>query len=208
MKTFFPLVILLFSVLTIKAQNNPYFHYDTIPASNRSVQTATMRQTVSTQETPVSTSKFDKSKLLFGGTFGFGWGSDTRSLNISPQIGYQFNQYVAAGLGIGYSYYRYDYYDYDWGKDKVTQNYLGFNIYGQVNPIRYIALRVQPEIYSMWGKNIPSKTVPCFLVGAGVTIPAGRVGGVSMMFYYDVAQNDYSPYGKEIFYSIGYVFGF
>lgn len=53
-----------------------------------------------------------------------------------------------------------------------------------------------------------SEMVPSLLLGAGGTIPAGNNGGVSIMFYYDVLQSKYTPYGSKIFYSIGYSFGF
>ncbi len=148
--------------------------------------------------------KFDIKNVVVGGQFGFNITNGQTAINVSPQLGYRFNQYLTAGAGVGYSYYSYK----DVFNQKYSQNYLGMNIYGQVNPIKYVALKVQPEVYQMWGQNIETQTIPCLLVGAGATIPTGNNGGVSMMFYYDVAQNDFSPYGKDIFYSIGYTFGF
>ncbi len=148
--------------------------------------------------------KIDKNKLIIGGNLGGTITNDIKSVTVSPQIGYRFNQFFSSGFGLGYNYYSYDY-----GiSERISRNYLGLNVYGEVNPIKYVAFRVQPEIQYLWGKNIDSQAVPCVLVGGGLTLPAGNRGGISVMIYYDVIQHENSPYGNEIFYSIGYVFGF
>ncbi len=148
--------------------------------------------------------KFDIKKLTVGGNIGGNITNDEKSITVSPQVGYRFNQYLSSGIGVGYNYYSYDY-----GIAGTTsQNYLGLNAYGQFKPIPYVAFRVQPEMQYLWGKDIASQAVPCVLVGAGVSLPAGNASGVSAMIYYDVLQDENSPYGNEIFYSVGYVFGF
>ncbi|MDR1698609.1 MAG: hypothetical protein LBR75_02135, partial [Prevotellaceae bacterium] len=69
-------------------------------------------------------------------------------------------------------------------------------------------LQVQPEAFHVWsnynGASV-SEIVPSFLLGAGVVVPVGSRGGMSMMLNYDVIQNKYSPYRAGIFYSVGYV---
>ncbi|WP_110310782.1 hypothetical protein [Dysgonomonas alginatilytica] len=146
-------------------------------------------------------------RMVFGGSFGMAFGSGYASVNISPQVGYEFNRYFTAGGGVGYFYYR----DNSHGSD-FSQNYLGLNTFARIHPIRFISLQVQPEIYQMWGsvggQSLDSQTVPCVLVGGGVNIPSGRNGAVTMMIHYDVVQNDWSPYGNQMFYSVGYIFGF
>ncbi len=191
-----------------KVTPNSSFRYDTIRNANRSTggevyypQTTSQQQKV----TEKSSSGFKKENLVFGGTFGLYFG-DYTSLNISPQVGYRFSKYFTAGVGIGYTYYKEDnYYGYeDW-----TQNYLGGNIYAQLNPVSFLRFQVQPELYGFWGSYQPDKkTVACVLVGGGIILPAGRNGGISMMVYYDVLQEDYSPYGNQVFFSVGYTFGF
>jgi hypothetical protein len=52
---------------------------------------------------------FDKSKLFFGGNFGLGFGNVSTLINVSPQIGYRFNRYLAAGAGINFIYSSYKY---------------------------------------------------------------------------------------------------
>ncbi len=180
------------------------FRYDTIRTNNYSGnQTRTSTNHSSFEQS--SPSKFKKENLVLGGSFGIYFGTYT-SLNISPQVGYRFSKSFTAGLGIGYSYYKED---YDYGYKDWTQNYLGGNIYMQFNPFQYIRLQVQPELYGFWGSYQPdTKMVPCILIGGGLTMPMGNRSGVSMMIYYDVLQDDYSPYGNQIIYSVGYSIGF
>ena len=156
---------------------------------------------ISAQE---GTSGFDRNKLLFGGSLGLSFGSNSTIVNIAPQVGYQFNSYFAAGAGFSYNYFWQSAIPENW-----SQNYLGFNLYGRATPVKYIALQVQPEIHRMWASYLSeSRIVPCLLVGGGVIMPAGARGGISMMFYYDLIQNEFSPYYDRLIYSVGYVFNF
>ncbi len=207
-------IVLLFTFITGNAQS---FRYDTVPNPNKGQEKQLYRieEPAAQQTNPVSdtnqespkTSGFDKTKLVFGGSIGMVFG-DYTAISVSPQVGYAFNKYFTAGAGIAYNYYSYDYVN----SPDATYNYLGLNVFGRVNPIPYITLQVQPEAYYAWGNRISSQIVPCLLVGGGVTIPAGR-GGINMMLFYDVVQyksDGYklSPYGDQIFYSVGYVFNF
>ena len=151
-------------------------------------------------------SYFKRENVVLGGVLGMQFGSDATALNISPQIGYRFSKHFTAGFGVGYNYYKEN------GRgvyDDYTQNYLGGNVYAQLNPIQYLRLQVQPELYGFWGKTFPKKTVvPCFLVGGGLITPIGQNAGMSFMLFYDIAKHQYSPYQGELFYSVGYYFGF
>lgn len=152
--------------------------------------------------------QLDPSKITIGGGVGLQFG-DYTLVNIAPQVGYNISPYVNAGAGFTYTHYGRK---YDYSSLKETNNYLGFNVYGAFYPIPYIVLKVQPEINRMWQtiKERPSgakETTEEFmfvcLVGGGV-----RLGPVTAMIQYDVAQNKYSPYGDKVFYSVGYTFGF
>jgi hypothetical protein len=153
---------------------------------------------------------FDKSKLFFGGTFGLSFGSNFTLVNVSPQVGYRFNRYLAAGTGINFIYSSSKYFGF-------RENYgvAGFNIFGRFYPIEQILLQVQPEMNYTWGKlkydngqeqKLESKFVPSLLVGAGAAIPMGRNGAMIVMIQYDVIQNVRSPYGKNAFITIGFNF--
>lgn len=149
-------------------------------------------------------SSFDKRKLEFGGALGLQFGNYT-TINVSPQVGYGFSKYLSAGVGIGYTYFKEDRNNFD-----ISEHFASFNLYGNFYPVEFIVVSVRPEISRMW-QNIEynrtstsySKFVPSVVLGAGV-----RFGPLMAQIKYDVVQDDYSPYGNNIFYSIGYTFGF
>ncbi len=152
---------------------------------------------------------FDKSRLFFGGNFGASFGNAS-IINVSPQVGYRFTDYVAAGAGVNFIHYGY--------KDdfeKFSQTYAGLNVFGRVYPIRQFFFQAQPELNYMWGNfkyydgnqagaSKVSQFVPSFLLGGGAAIPAGP-GAITITVLYDVLQNVYSPYYRQAVYGFGYV---
>jgi len=167
--------------------------------------TSTTTTITRSNKSSYSGSSFDKSKLSFGGNLSLQFG-DYTVVGISPQVGYDFNKYFTAGAGLGYTYFKDKVYDYKW-----SSSYLSFDLFGRFYPIEYIVIGIQPEISRMWQsisyydgyKVSESKFVPSFLVGAGL-----RLGGMTAMIQYDVVQDDHSPYGDNLFYSVGYTFRF
>jgi hypothetical protein len=160
-------------------------------------------------------SGFDKSRLFFGGNFGMSFGSQT-FINISPQVGYQFNQFFAAGTGINFISSSYTYEDYNGNKlFKDSYGYAGLSVFGRVFPIPFLFASVQPEYNYSWGKTkfyngqpdikLNDAFVPVLLVGAGAAIPAGR-GRMIAMMQYDLIGDARSPYGRNIFFTFGYNF--
>lgn len=156
----------------------------------------------------IANAQFQLNRLTFGGGFGFQFG-DYTSINLSPQVGYNFSKYITAGAGVSYSYYNEKYNHKQW---KYTNHYFGFNVYGRLYPTSFLVLMLQPEANRMWrtNENLQTKEkfktekfVPSCLIGGGF-----RVGPMTAMIQYDIAQNNDSPYGNNMFYSIGYTFGF
>lgn len=161
---------------------------------------------------------FDKSKLFVGGNFGMTFG-DYTLINVSPQLGYRFNQYFAAGAGINFQYVSLKERDYYTGDpiDRISQEVIGMNIFGRVYPVQFLMLQVQPELNYIFGKRkyytTPSFTtnngtflVPSLLTGAGVVFPAGN-GGFIISLFYDLLQNSNSPYSDKPFFNFGYNVG-
>jgi hypothetical protein len=160
---------------------------------------------------------FDKSKLFVGGNFGMTFG-DYTLINISPQIGYRFNQYFAAGTGINFQYVSLKERDYYTGQpvDRISQGVIGLNIFGRVYPFRQLMLQAQPELNYVFGKikfydgtpstNIDASIVPSLLMGGGIVFPAGN-GGFIISVLYDVLQKPNSPYSDKPFFNFGYNFG-
>ncbi|MEP7256841.1 MAG: hypothetical protein ABI687_00590 [Flavitalea sp.] len=162
---------------------------------------------------------FDRNKLFIGGNFGLNFGSSTL-VNLSPQIGYRFNRYFAAGVGINGQYSSFRTSVFNDGSTARRESYgvAGLNVFGRVYPIEQVFLQLQPEANYTWGKikdyttspasegKLPGKMVPSLLAGAGGVIPAGR-GGFIILAQYDLLQNNRTPYGDKVFFSFGYNFG-
>ena len=170
------------------------------------------------QDEPSEKTGFDKSKLFFAGNFGLSFG-DYTLVNVSPQIGYRFNRYLAAGTGINFIYSSVKYRD-NYGNSLYKAGYgvTGLNIFGRVYPIQQILLQAQPEMNYTWGKykyydgntpdqKINGKLVPSLLLGGGAVIPSGR-GAFVAMVQFDVLNNVRSPYGNRPIYNFGYNIGF
>lgn len=155
---------------------------------------------------------FDKEKLFFGGNLGLGFGSHQTYINVSPQAGYRFNDYLAAGAGINFIYSSYK---YDWLSLRQNLGVAGLNIFGRVYPVQFILVQVQPELNYVWGKEkydngtefkLDSRFVPSLLVGGGAAIPMGGRGAMIVMLQYDLLQRPLNPYGENAFLTIGYNF--
>jgi hypothetical protein len=168
---------------------------------------------------PIEKQGFDKSRLFGGGSFALSFGNIT-IVNISPQVGYRFSRYFAAGVGVNGQYSSFKTVNgYD-GSTLSREEYgvAGLNIFGRFYPIEQIILQVQPEGNYVWGKvkyydpaqefKLDGKIVPSVLLGVGGAIPMGGAGAFIIMGQYDILQNERTPYGNKVFFSFGYNFGF
>ncbi|NDW09302.1 hypothetical protein D0T56_06455 [Dysgonomonas sp. 520] len=187
--------------ITIVATSlNAQFHYE-IPKSQ------TQNRTQARVQQTKQASSFDWNKVTFGGGVGLQFG-DYTVVNIAPQVGYNFSKMFNAGFGFSYSYYK-DRYYVNGDKWKETASYFGFNVYARFYPINNIIIMAQPDINRMWrtdeapdGYKIKDeKFIPSFLIGGGL-----RLGPMSVMLKYDLVQDKDSPYGNNIFYSVGFSF--
>lgn len=142
-----------------------------------------------------------KGKWRFEGSYGMAFGNQT-TFNIIPQVSYTHSPYFSVGGGLNYIYYHYS---HEHNTDKM--NYMGLNLFARLNPFPYLTFQIQPEVLQRWGKHngdrISGRIVPTFLAGGGFNIPAGP-GSIHLLFLFDVIQNDYTPYGNDLYYSIGY----
>ena len=177
-------------------------------------------QAVSAQEdAPAEKRGFDRSRLFGGGNFALNFGNIT-IINVSPQLGYRFSRYLAAGVGVNAQYSSFKTINAYDGATFSRENYGvgGVNVFGRFYPIEHVILQVQPEANYVWGKikyynpaeqlKLSGKIVPSLLLGAGGAIPMGGSGAFIAMAQYDVLQSDRTPYGDKIFFNFGYNFGF
>ncbi len=157
---------------------------------------------------------YRKENLFVGGNFGLSFG-DYTVINLSPQLGYRFNRFVAAGVGINGQYVSVrDRYLNGNTFRKTSQGVVGLNLFGRVYPIEQVMLQVQPEANYVFGKEtyfdtnprteykMDAEIVPSLLVGGGLVIPGGRSSAMIYLMY-DVLQKDNSPYGRKAFFNFG-----
>lgn len=151
---------------------------------------------------------FQKENLFVGGNFGLTFGNFTL-INVSPQIGYRFNRFLAAGTGLNFQYISIKE-KYNDGSlySKTSQGVTGLNIFGRVYPIRQFMLQAQPEANYVFGKqifydsdprqeyNLNAEIVPSLLMGGGLVLPSGRGAFIASVFY-DVLQKENAPYGNR-----------
>lgn len=161
---------------------------------------------------------FQKEKLFVGGNFGLTFGNFTL-INVSPQIGYRFTDFVAAGVGLNLQYIsiKEKYTNGDLYR-KSTQGVTGLNVFGRLYPLKQFMIQVQPEINYVFGKEIyydtsprqeyklDAQIVPSLLLGGGLVIPSGRGAFITSVFY-DVLQDPSSPYGKRLIVNFTYNIG-
>lgn len=161
---------------------------------------------------------FDKSRLILGGSLGAVFG-DYTNLDISPIVGYRFNDFIAAGINVNAQYgsYRLRNYDVTVQRDKYT--IFGGGVWGRVYPIQQLFVHIQPEynfinqsstVYNGGQKTTYKSNygVPSLLVGGGYTQSVGGRVGIGISILYDVIQDDRSPYRNNIVYRLGAGLGF
>lgn len=174
------------------------------------------------EETPKG---FDRSRLFVGGNFGLSFGNFT-FINISPQLGYRFNDMFAAGIGINGQFVQRKYRSGSTVVQKDRYGVAGMNLFGRLYPIKQGFIQLQPEMNYIWGSNIDytsqqevkrsinGKILPSLLAGVGAYLPAGRAGGLIIMAQYDLLNkrgnwpNPSTPYGNNIFMTVGFNAGF
>ena len=122
-------------------------------------------------------------KVQFGGGIGLGFGSGYTDISIAPSAIYNFNEYVALGLGAQYSYVsQKNYYD---------SHLYGGSIIALFNPIRAIQLSAELEELrvnvNLDGSNSDSKS----FWNTGLFVGAGyRTNNVTIGVRYNVLHDD------------------
>lgn len=158
--------------------------------------------------TPPQNKKSFKDRLYFGGYIGLQFGTYT-SIDISPLIGYRVTPEFNVGIGVLYNYTSFDYggtigqHGYSsWG-GRLTANYTLF---------KFIALGVEyqyrtVEVYNVYEQSFENQGVNILFLGGGIRQKVGGNAYMFLMAYYDVLQEEYSPYNSVVL-RIGVAAGF
>ena len=149
-----------------------------------------------------TTSKFDKSKLYYGGYMSLSFGSFT-TIGFEPMVGYKVTPEFSAGVSLSYEYSSYD--------DISASNYGGsvFTRY-RVHPRIYTHAEfsaINYEIYHFM--DTERKWVPFLFLGGGLSQPISSNTWLTAQLLFDVINSDNSPYKSwEPFFSVGVGIGF
>lgn len=157
-------------------------------------------------------------KFFAGGNFGLSLGRYTM-INLNPQVGYRFNRFLGAGIGVNLIYASQKEKDINGNNySKIVQGIAGLNTFLRFYPTQRFLVQVQPEGNYIFGKQIfyqpvketyklDAEIIPSLLVGGGMVTPT-RKGAMIFTVMYDVLQNDASPYGNRPIVNVGYNFNF
>lgn len=134
------------------------------------------------QFAPRSSSDF-WNNVQFGGGIGLGFGSGYTDISITPSAIYNFNEFVALGIGARYSYVN--------QKNYYNSHLYGGSIIALFNPIREIQLSAElEELRVNINPNDPSFNSEQFW-NTGLFLGAGyRTGNVTIGVRYNVLQDD------------------
>jgi hypothetical protein len=147
--------------------------------------------TLSAQQQPAnygSKSNFWQN-VQFGGGIGLGFGSGYTDISIAPSAIYNFNEYVALGLGAQYSYLK--------QRDSYAANLYGGKLISLFNPIPQIQLSAELEQLrvnvNLEGSNSNSSDYwnTALFVGAGY-----RNGNATLGARYNVLSDKNNIYGS------------
>ncbi len=152
-------------------------------------------------------SKFDKSKMYFGGYANMSFGSYT-VIGVQPLVGYKLTPKFSVGAKISYEYIK----DKRYIEDYTTSNY-GASVFSRLRilPTLYAHVEFSSMSYDLFNSEGESnrKWVPFLYVGGGYSQRITKNSYLNAQILFDVINDENSPYKEwEPFYSIGVGVGF
>lgn len=174
-------------------------------------------ESASLYSTPPKSKSDWKKKFYVGGYLGLTFGTYT-NIDVSPIVGYRFLPNFSMGIGFIYNYTSQNNVGLS-GNDKISTSNWGGRINANYVLFNFLALGVEyqylsVDYYSGWdnASNSPiyqKEPVNILFVGGGISQKVGRNAAIYIMVYYDLLQNQYSPYyNNDVVFRIGAAGGF
>lgn len=149
-----------------------------------------------------------KDRLYFGGNFGLQLGQFVQFVEVSPLVGYMFNNRFSAGAGIIYNYFRTDYGDVNdthifgsrqFGRYNITPNLFG---YAEVESISF-----ERSVLDRFSERERFWVVSPF-IGLGYVLPIGPRAAVVVTGLYNLnyRPDRGSPYPRPWIIRLGFTF--
>ena len=130
--------------------------------------------------------------LRFGGNVGAQFGNVT-FINVSPMLGYQFNDRFMMGVRGTYQYFRLR------GLSQYSSNVLGGSVFSRLFVIENLFAHGEYEVLNgHFDNNFGRDNIPFLYFGAGYIFPISEKFGVTSMILYEVLRPRFSPYGFPI----------
>jgi long-subunit fatty acid transport protein len=127
--------------------------------------------------------------VQFGGGIGLGFGSGYTDISLAPSAIYNFNEYVALGLGVQYTYAK--------QKNFYTSNLYGASIIGLFSPIKEIQLSAEFEQLRVNVKMNGYNGISRDYWNTGLFLGAGyKTGNVTIGGRYNVLDDNTNIYGS------------
>lgn len=215
MKTFFLLTVMLGLSVAIFAQETEAITtlQDTAEVStanefeNLQTQNNSTNQEEQSNSQAEKKSKFDKSKLYYGGYLNLSFGSYTR-IGIEPLVGYKLTPKFSLGGKLSYNYVNDKRYDQEY-----SSNNYGFSVFSRyrVTSRLYGHAEFSSVNYEFFYTDGSSNRewVPFLFLGGGFSQPITKNSWLTAEVLFDVLQDENSPYKDwEPFFSIGVGVGF
>lgn len=148
-----------------------------------------------------STKAFNKS-LFTGGNLSLNFGTITY-IDISPILGYRFNDYITAGIGGTYQYYK----DKTYYPLNYETHIYGGNLFGRIHFFQEFFIHAEYEVLSMetdfWDTYPYSYDSKRFLIGnalagVGYQQALGEKVFSNIMLLYNFNETIYSPYSNPV----------
>lgn len=148
-----------------------------------------------------------KERIVFGGGFGLGFGSNADFFSVSPVVGYQLTRKFLVGNGFTY---RYTKYKFDAGSISLTDYSLNpfarYTIYNNIfaqAEYEYMNYELPLSLSETTRKSFDS-----VLAGGGIIQPLGDRVAVFFMALYNFSyvtpkQGEYAPYDSPLVIRVG-----
>lgn len=135
-------------------------------------------------------------RLYVGGSLGGALSSYMAFVEVSPIVGYKFNDYLSVGSGFTYQYLEDKYFNY-------STHITGPRAFLRVNPLPFIFAYAEYEHLFLKYKDtqtqVPTRVnVAGFLTGGGLFTNFRYDSGGYIMLLYNVLESTYTPYNNPV----------